>query len=173
MRLAGGENRRYYPIALPGVHVCKFPDLGFEMDSDQVFTISQLANEFGVTPRTIRHYEDQGLLAPSRCGQARVYSKRDRTRLKLTLRGKRLGLSLAEIREMIDLYDNAPDERPQLQKFLAALAERRAQLEQQREDIDALLCEIGAFERQSRRLLAKSDSALGTRRARGRVRSAA
>ncbi len=136
------------------------------MSAEHTHSISELAREFGITPRTIRHYEDQGLLAPRRVGQARIYSKRDRTRLKLTLRGKRLGLSLAEIREMIDLYDNAPDETAQLYKFLAALTRRKAQLEQQREDIREILAEIDAFERQCRELLDKRGKGASTRAAR-------
>ncbi len=123
------------------------------MTVEETHSISDLAREFDVTPRTIRYYEAQGLLAPSRSGQVRVYSKRDRTRLKLSLRGKRLGLSLAQIREMLDLYDNAPDESAQLTTFLVALRERRAQLEQQREDIEAMLSEIFTFESQCRELL--------------------
>ena len=125
------------------------------MATEPTYSISELAREFSITPRTIRHYEDQGLLAPHRAGQVRVYSKRDRTRLKLTLRGRRLGLSLAEIREMIELYDNAPDETTQLYKFLQALSRRRAQLEQQSEDIRAILGEVTAFENQCRELLEK------------------
>jgi DNA-binding transcriptional MerR regulator len=82
-----------------------------------------------------------------------VYTKRDRVRLRLILRGKRLGFSLAEVREMLELYDSAPDERPQLEKFAAALAARREQLEHQREEIDEVLAEIRAFERQSRKIL--------------------
>jgi len=118
------------------------------------FSIADLAREFDLTPRAIRYYEDQGLLAPGRDGMQRVYSKRDRTRLKLTLRGKRLGLSLAEIRELVDMYDSANDESPQLLKFLTVLARRRAALEQQREDIEAVLAEISRLERQCEELLA-------------------
>lgn len=121
--------------------------------SEATFTITELSREFDVTPRTIRYYEDQGLLFPQRSGLQRVYAKRDRTRLKLALRGKRLGLSLAEIKSMIDMYDTAQDEEGQLVKFLAALAQRRAALEQQREDIEALLAEISGFEQQCRELL--------------------
>jgi len=99
------------------------------------FTITELSREFDVTPRTIRYYEDQGLVFPRREGVQRVYSKRDRTRLKLALRGKRLGLSLAEIKDVIDMYDTARDEESQLVKFLAALQQRRAALQQQRKDI--------------------------------------
>ena len=110
------------------------------------FTISDLSREFNITPRTIRFWEDQGLLAPNREGRNRVYTKRDRTRLKLALRGKRLGLSLAEIRDVIDMYDVARDESDQLSRLLNMLAQRRAALEQQREDIEAMLAEIGNVE---------------------------
>jgi DNA-binding transcriptional MerR regulator len=116
-------------------------------------SIGDLAREFDVTPRAIRFYEDEGLLSPRREGSRRVYSKRDYVRLKLILRGKRLGFSLAEVREMLELYDLAPDERPQLEKFIAALAARREQLERQREEIDEVLEEIRGFERHSKRLL--------------------
>jgi DNA-binding transcriptional MerR regulator len=118
-----------------------------------MYTIGELAQEFDVTPRTIRFYEDQGLLAPRRDGTRRIYSKRDQVRLKLVLRGKRLGFSLAEVRDMLELYDSAPDERAQLEKFVASLSARRAQLERQREEIDEVLGEIRGFERQSRKLL--------------------
>ena len=121
---------------------------------EETYSISDLAREFDVTPRAIRFYEDQGLLAPQRSGSRRIYGKRDYVRLKLTLRGKRLGLSLSEVGAMFDLYDSARDEKPQLAKFLAALAERREQLERQRADIDEMLGEIGVFEAQSRKILA-------------------
>jgi DNA-binding transcriptional MerR regulator len=121
--------------------------------SSEMYTIGELAQEFDVTPRTIRFYEDQGLLAPRRDGTRRIYSKRDQVRLKLVLRGKRLGFSLAEVRDMLELYDSAPDERAQLEKFVASLSARRAQLERQREEIDEVLGEIRGFERQSRKLL--------------------
>jgi len=117
-------------------------------------SIGDLAREFDVTPRAIRFYEDEGLLSPRREGSRRVYGKRDYVRLKLILRGKRLGFSLAEVREMLELYDSAPDERPQLEKFVAALAARREQLEHQREEIDEVLEEIRSFERHSKKLLA-------------------
>lgn len=125
----------------------------------QTFHISDLAREFGITPRTIRFWEDQGLIFPGRDGQTRVFSRRDRTRLKLALRGKRLGLSLAEIREMIDMYDTARDESSQLLKFLDVLAERRAAFERQREDIEAVLDEIAGFEEVCRELLAREAAA--------------
>src|SRR4030088_2484092 len=95
------------------------------------FSISELAREFDVTPRAIRFYEDQGLLAPRRDGQRRIYTPRDRTRLKLTLRGKRLGLTLSERREIVDMYDSGGDERPQLEKFLAVLVPHIRRLEPQ------------------------------------------
>ena len=117
------------------------------------FSISELAREFDVTPRAIRFYEDQGLLAPRREGQRRVYTARDRTRLKLTLRGKRLGLSLSEIRELIDMYEPGRDERPQLERFLAVLEAHRASLVQQRADIEAQLAELQTFEKRVRKQL--------------------
>jgi DNA-binding transcriptional MerR regulator len=121
--------------------------------TEATFSITELSREFGVTPRTIRYYEDQGLLAPGREGQQRVYAKRDRTRLKLALRGKRLGFSLAEIKDMIDMYDTAPDKGTQLTKFLGGLTQRKAALQQQRQDIEELLGEIDSFERQCREIL--------------------
>src|SRR5499433_2360924 len=125
-----------------------------EMETDRgEFSISDLAREFDVTPRAIRFYEAEGLLAPRREGQRRVYTPRDRTRLKLTLRGKRLGLSLSEIRELIDMYEPGRDERPQLERFLAVLQSHRASLLQQRADIEAQLSEIQTFEKRVRKQL--------------------
>lgn len=123
----------------------------------RTFSISELAREFGVTTRTIRHYEDQGLLNPKREGTSRVFSSRDRVRLKLALRGKRLGFSLNDIRELFELYDLARDEKRQLEEFLAKLEKRRALLEQQREDIEVMLNEVSFFAGQCRRLLATGD----------------
>ncbi len=117
------------------------------------FSISELASEFDVTPRAIRFYEDHGLLAPKRAGQRRIYSARDRTRLKLTLRGKRLGLTLSEIRELIDMYEPGRDERPQLARFLAVLESHRTSLMQQRTDIEAQLTELQLFEKKIRKQL--------------------
>ena len=117
------------------------------------YTISELAKEFGVTTRTIRFYEDQGLLSPAREGTSRIFSNRDRVRLKLALRGKRLGFSLAEIRELFELYDVSRDERKQLEEFLSRLDRRRVHLEQQREDIEVMLNEINFFANQCRRLM--------------------
>ena len=120
------------------------------------FSISDLAREFDVTPRAIRFYEDQGLLAPRREGQRRIYTPRDHTRLKLTLRGKRLGLSLSEIRELIDMYEPGRDERPQLARFLAVLAAHKASLLQQQADIEAQLSELQAFEKRVRKQLKRN-----------------
>jgi DNA-binding transcriptional MerR regulator len=129
---------------------------------DTCYSISDLAREFDITPRTIRFWEDQGLLYPRREGQARIFSRRDRTRLKLALRGKRLGLSLLRIKEMIAMYDTARDESSQLLKFLDVLAERRAAYERQREDIEAVLEEIAGFEQVCCELLAKEEAAGAT-----------
>ena len=99
------------------------------MNASRSFTITELAAEFDITPRAIRFYEDTGLLEPARAGRNRVYSQRDRTRLKLTLRGKRLGLSLQEILQLVRMYDSEADTAPQLQAFMAVLQSHRAQLE--------------------------------------------
>ena len=117
------------------------------------FSISELAHEFALTTRAIRFYEDHGLLTPARRGSRRIYSARDRVRLKLVLRGKRLGMSLAEIAEILDLYDIDKSERSQLVKFLEVLASRRAMLEQQREDIDVVIEEIEGLTRDCKRRL--------------------
>ena len=115
---------------------------------------SELAAEFDITPRAIRFYEDVGLLTPARAGRNRVYTQRDRTRLKLTLRGKRLGLSLSEIKQLVDMYESKSDTTQQLQAFLGVLAEHRLLLEQQREDIEITLAEIAQHEERCRTLLA-------------------
>ena len=120
------------------------------------FTISDLAREFDLTTRAIRFYEDLGLLQPQRAGpggRSRVYSARDRTRLKLTLRAKRLGLSLTEAREIIDMYDSPRDTGAQLKKFLTVLAAHRKALEEQMADLVANLEEVKAHEREARALL--------------------
>jgi DNA-binding transcriptional MerR regulator len=129
--------------------------------ADATYTITDLAREFGLTTRAIRFYEDHGLLAPKRAGRNRVYCNRDRVRLKLTVRGKRLGFSLVEIRELIDMYDASGDDHAQLERFLEVLKKRRAALEQQREDIEAVLQEIGSFEQQCRDLLARKGARVG------------
>ena len=130
------------------------------------FTISDLAREFDLTTRAIRFYEDMGLLQPQRVGpggRSRVYSARDRTRLKLTLRAKRLRLSLTEAREIIDMYDSPRDTGPQLRKFLNVLAAHRLALEEQMADLVANLDEVREHEREAKALLARADkrSAVG------------
>jgi DNA-binding transcriptional MerR regulator len=125
------------------------------------YSISELAQEFGITTRTIRYYEDQGLISPERNGLSRIFSNRDRVRLKLALRGKRLGFSLSEIRELFELYDVSRDERRQLEAFLGKLERRRTMLEQQREDIEIMLNEISFFSDQCRRALRDREAAKG------------
>ena len=128
------------------------------------YTISDLAKEFDLTTRAIRFYEDLGLLQPERSGAAgrsRVYSARDRTRLKLTLRAKRLGLSLTEAREIIEMYDSPRDTGPQLRKFLAVLAAHRIALEEQMADLVANLDEVKTHEKEARTLLARAGKAAG------------
>ena len=122
------------------------------------YTIGDLAREFDLTTRAMRFYEDMGLLQPERSGpggRSRVYSARDRTRLKLTLRAKRLGLSLSEARELIDMYDSPRDTGPQLRKFLLVLAQHRQALEDQLADLQANLEEVKAHEQEARALLAR------------------
>ena len=122
------------------------------------YSISELAREFALTTRAIRFYEDSGLLAPRREKRTRVYGERERVRLKLILRGKRLGLALSEIAELLDLYEVRRNEKAQLAAFLALLADRRTRLLQQREDIEIVLAEIDGIERECRRRLrAESD----------------
>ena len=122
------------------------------------FTISDLAREFGITQRTIRFWEDQGILAPEREGSKRVFTRRDRARLKMALRGKRLGLSLAEIKDLIGMYASTEDETPQLLECLRVMSKRRDALEQQREDIEAMLAEITLFEQQCQQELVRRES---------------
>ncbi len=113
-------------------------------------SITELARDVGVTPRAIRFYEAKGLISPQRAGTTRVYTHRDGARLKLILRGKRLGFSLSEVGEIIALYDTEPGEAGQLEFFLDKIAERRAMLEQQREDIVVTLEELGVVEQRCR-----------------------
>ncbi|MEQ6290343.1 MerR family DNA-binding transcriptional regulator [Vogesella sp. GCM10023246] len=111
--------------------------------ADRTFSISELAQEFDITTRAIRFYEAEGLLTPAREGQRRIYTRRDRVRLMLTLRGKRIGLSLQEIRELFELYDAANTDEPQLKKFIDILTRREKQLVQQMQDLQLVLKEIG------------------------------
>ncbi|MFM4723588.1 MerR family DNA-binding transcriptional regulator [Aeromonas veronii] len=110
------------------------------------YSISELAHEFDVTPRTIRYYEDEGLLTPQREGQTRIYSHRDKIRLKLTLRGKRLGFSLAEIRELFDMYDTDKSSKTQLHSMIQLIEAKRGALHQQLEDIQMVMAELEAAE---------------------------
>ena len=124
------------------------------------YTISDLAKEFDLTTRAMRFYEDMGLLRPQREGSGgrnRVYNARDRTRLKLTLRAKRLGLSLVEAKEIIDSYDSPRDTAPQMRKFLKVLADHRVKLEAQLLDLQANLAEIRTHEKEAKVLLEKAE----------------
>jgi len=111
------------------------------------YTISDLAKEYDITPRTIRFYEDQGLLTPSREGRQRVFSEGDNVRLRLILRGKRLGFSLAEAKEIIDLYNLESGGERQLIYLLEKIEQRRLNLQQQQEDIKAILLELKSVEK--------------------------
>ena len=119
-------------------------------DADQSWSIREVADEFGVTHRTVRHYEDLGLISPERRGTTRVYRRRDRTRLALILRGKRLGFPLEQIRTIIDLYDRPRGKASQLEYVLAQIDERRTDLEQRRRDLEDAITELGEFERRCR-----------------------
>ena len=119
------------------------------------WTITELAEEFDVTPRTIRHYEDVGLLSPERRGTSRVFRARDRVRLALVLRGRRLGFSLEQIATIVNMYDEQPGEAGQLQYLIERIAIRRAELEQRRRDIDETLAELVAVEQRCQQDLAE------------------
>lgn len=127
------------------------------VSEERTYGIRELADEFGITTRTIRFYEDHGLLRPRREGQRRIYSRGDRVRLKLTLRGKRLGMSLPEIREIFDLYDTdiATGGNRQLRHYLKILGEKRELLLQQRRDIDEALAELEESARRCEAILAE------------------
>ena len=123
-----------------------------------LYTIRELAKEFDLTTRAIRFYEDMGLLRPERQGPGgrnRMYSARERARLRLTLRAKRLGLSLTQAKDIIDMYDSPRDTAPQLEKFVEVLASHRQQLESQLEEIQANLDEVKQHEREAKTLLSK------------------
>jgi DNA-binding transcriptional MerR regulator len=125
---------------------------------DQTWTIRDVADEFGITHRTVRHYEDLGLITPERRGTTRIYHRRDRTRLALILRGKRLGFPLEEIRTIIDLYDRPRGRSSQLEYVLGQIDERRRDLEQRRQDLEDALTELGEFERRCREDLVRLGS---------------
>lgn len=121
-----------------------------EAMKEESYSISDLAKEFGLTTRTIRFYEDEQLISPQRAGRQRIYLPRDYTRLKLILRGKRLGFSLTEIRGMFDLYDSEPGEAGQLKLALDKATKRKTLLEQQLEDVQSTMNELIEFEHQCR-----------------------
>lgn len=117
---------------------------------ERTWSIAEIAQEFDVTHRTIRFYEDQGLITPERRGTQRVFHPRDRVRLGLVLRGKRLGFDLGQIRRIVDMYDQPPGEAGQLSYLLERIAARRAELEQRRHDIEVTLAELDEVERRCR-----------------------
>lgn len=119
----------------------------------ETYGIAELAREFDITTRTVRFYEDKGLLTPARDGQRRVYGPRDRVRLKLIMRGKRLGLSLEEIGQLMDLYDADPSEVTQLTQFIDVIRTRKSALEVQKQDIEDSLAEMTRIEKQCAALL--------------------
>ncbi len=126
------------------------------------FSISDLSHEFGTTPRTLRFWESEGLIHPEREGQRRIYGQRERTRVKLILRGQRLGFSLAEIAEIIGLYDAPKGEAAQLSLLLDKIAARREELLAKRADIDASLADLDGVAATCHARLAQLDE---TRRA--------
>ncbi|MBV4396619.1 MerR family DNA-binding transcriptional regulator [Advenella alkanexedens] len=110
--------------------------------TQRTWSISELAQEFNITPRTLRFYEDHGIINPRREGQKRIYTQKDKTRLKLALRGKRLGFQLADISSLIDMYDGPGSTAPQLKQYIAMLNRHKEQLESQKRDLEAILQEI-------------------------------
>lgn len=137
-------------VRSPSADAARSPAASEADERDRTWSIAEVADEFGVTHRTVRHYEELGLISPERRGTARVYHRRDRTRLSLILRGKRLGFPLEEIRTIIDLYDVPRGRRSQLEYVLGQIDDRRADLEQRRRDLDAALSELSEFERRCR-----------------------
>lgn len=125
---------------------------------ERTYSISELSSEFDITPRTIRYYESEGLISPDRAGQKRIYSARDRVRLALVLRGKRLGFSLAEAKEIIDLYAASHGEVGQLRTLLAKLGEKREMLEQKRKDLDASITSMDRYAERCRERLDELES---------------
>ena len=114
--------------------------------NQKTYSISELSKEFEITPRSIRHYEQESLIAPKRAGSQRIYTKGDRVRLQLILRGKRIGFSLAEIREIITMYDSPSGEQRQTELLLAKIEQRRKALNQQQKDIETMLLELSQLE---------------------------
>ena len=128
---------------------------GRAAEAASTFTIGELARELGLTTRAIRFYEDCGLLAPERCGRNRIYTARDRARLTLTLRGKRLGLKLAEVKDLVDMYETRRDTDAQLRRFIDVLARHRAQLESRLAELRTTLDEVLAQEASAKQILRK------------------
>lgn len=128
-----------------------------EENNEETFSISQLAKEFDITTRSIRFYEDQGLVLPKRKGQTRIYSKRDKVRLKLILRGKRLGFTLAETGRLFELYDADKSSATQLKIMLELIEDKKAHLEQQMDDIKVVLMELVTAERRCKDTLKRLD----------------
>ncbi|MBK1779946.1 MerR family DNA-binding transcriptional regulator [Advenella sp. WQ 585] len=121
--------------------------------TQRTWSISELAQEFNITPRTLRFYEDHGIITPRREGQKRIYTQKDKTRLKLALRGKRLGFQLADISSLIDMYDGPGSTTPQLKQYIAMLNRHKEQLESQKRDLEAILQEIHTQEEHCMELL--------------------
>ncbi len=117
------------------------------------YSISELAQAFDVTPRTLRFYEEKGLLSPNRQGQARLYSAADRARLTLIMRGKTLGLSLEQSAELIDMYDPASNNKKQLEALIAKIRDRRVQLEAQKQELDSMIQDLDQWEQRSRKAM--------------------
>ena len=143
--------------ARPGTREDRGSDGRAATASSPTWTIAQVAEEFDVTHRTVRHYEDLGLISPERRGTQRVYHRRDRTRLSLILRGKRLGFPLEEIRTIIDLFDAPRGRRTQLEYVLDQIDERRADLDQRLRDVQDAIAELGEFEQRCRDDLGRLD----------------
>ena len=124
-------------------------------NNEPTYTIGELARDFDITPRSIRFYEEQELLSPKRTGQTRIYCNKDRVRLKLILRGKRLGFSLAEVKTLFEMYDTDPNSAVQLETMIALTEQKRAVLLQQLEDIQMLMTELNDVESRCREELAE------------------
>jgi DNA-binding transcriptional MerR regulator len=120
---------------------------------EKLYSVAELARELGVTTRTLRFYEDRGLIAPQRAGTTRIYSRRDRARMILIMRGKRLGFSLREIKEYLDLYDHDRSQTEQLHALTAAVAERITRLEKQRQALEETLAELTEIRNQAQQAL--------------------
>ncbi len=129
-------------------------DTGGWSTDQALYSVNQLAGELGITPRAIRFYEASGLIAPRRVGTTRVFDRRDRARLLLVLRGKRLGFSLGDIREYLDLYDSDRSQKSQMHRLLELTRRRVAKLERQRRDLEQTLLELRDIERQAAAALA-------------------